>query len=183
MQIILDLVGILNFLLLCANKWVQTKEDIFENSMELWKYIYKFRSKSSKPHPDKTNLAEYFVVAMHNATSVISVAYCHILLNDPRVCVCVCVCVISLFRLKIIFRQRLIKWQTRIWFGLDWLGWVWFYGISTIVGYLMRKPLYTYVLNIYDLVGLGWVLWHINHCRLFNAKYCLYINIKYIYDL
>ena len=31
-------------------------------------------------------------------------------------------------------------------------GWVGFYGISTIVGYLMPNPLYTYILNIYDLV-------------------------------
>ena len=32
------------------------------------------------------------------------------------------------------------------------------------------------------LVGL--VLWHINHCRLFNAKSSLYIYIKYIgFDL
>ena len=37
-----------------------------------------------------------------------------------------------------------------IWFGL-----VWFYGISTIVGYLMPNPLYTYMLNIYDLVWFG----------------------------
>ena len=57
-----------------------------------------------------------------------------------------------------------------------WL--VGFYGISTIVGYLMPNPLYTYILNIYDLVC--WVLWHINHCRLFNAKSSLYIYIKYI---
>ena len=34
-------------------------------------------------------------------------------------------------------------------------GLVWFYGISTIVGYLMPNPLYTYILNIYDLVWLG----------------------------
>ena len=34
-----------------------------------------------------------------------------------------------------------------------WFGWVWFYGISTIVGYLMPNPLYTYIYNIYDLVG------------------------------
>ena len=34
-------------------------------------------------------------------------------------------------------------------------GLVGFYGISTIVGYLMSNPLYTYKLNIYDLVGLG----------------------------
>ena len=39
-----------------------------------------------------------------------------------------------------------------IWFGL-----VGFYGISTIVGYLMPNPLYTYILNIYDLVGLGFM--------------------------
>ena len=31
------------------------------------------------------------------------------------------------------------------------------------------------------LVLIGWVLWHINHCRLFNAKSSLYICIKYIW--
>ena len=30
--------------------------------------------------------------------------------------------------------------------GLDW-----FYGISTLVGHLMPNPVYTYILNIYDL--------------------------------
>ena len=30
------------------------------------------------------------------------------------------------------------------------------------------------------LVLFGWVLWLINHCRLFNVKSCLYIYIKYI---
>ena len=30
-----------------------------------------------------------------------------------------------------------------------------FYGISTIVGYLVLNPLYTYILNVYDLVWLG----------------------------
>ena len=34
---------------------------------------------------------------------------------------------------------------------LDWFGLVWFYGISTIVGYLILNPVYTYILNIYDL--------------------------------
>ena len=33
------------------------------------------------------------------------------------------------------------------------------------------------------MIWFGWVLWHINHCRLFNAKSSLYIYIKYIYDL
>ena len=40
-------------------------------------------------------------------------------------------------------------------FILDWL--VWFYGISAIVGYLMPNPLYSYILNIYDLVWLGFM--------------------------
>ena len=33
-------------------------------------------------------------------------------------------------------------------------GLIGFYGISTIVGYLMLDPLYTHILNIYDLVWL-----------------------------
>ena len=53
-----------------------------------------------------------------------------------------------------------------------------FYGISTIVGYFLPNPLYTCILNIYDLVRLGF--WHINHCWLFKAKSSLYIYIKYI---
>ena len=35
-----------------------------------------------------------------------------------------------------------------------WLSWGGFYGISTIVGYLMPNYLYTYTSNIYDLVWL-----------------------------
>ena len=30
------------------------------------------------------------------------------------------------------------------------------------------------------MIWFGWVLWHLNHCRLFNAKSSLYIYIKYI---
>ena len=60
-----------------------------------------------------------------------------------------------------------------------WFGWVEFYGISTIVGYLMPNPLHTYILNMYD--WFGWVLWHINLSRLFNAKSSSYIYIKYIW--
>ena len=55
-------------------------------------------------------------------------------------------------------------------------GLVEFYGISTIGGYLMPNPLYLYIYQIY-LVWFGWVLWHINHCKLFNAKSCLYMYI------
>ena len=53
-----------------------------------------------------------------------------------------------------------------------------FYGISTILGYLMPNPVYTY--KIY-MIWFGWVLWHIKHCRLFNTKSFLYI--LNIYDL
>ena len=37
------------------------------------------------------------------------------------------------------------------------IGWVKFYGISTIVVYLMPNPLYIYIFDIYDLVGLGFM--------------------------
>ena len=30
------------------------------------------------------------------------------------------------------------------------------------------------------MIWFGWVLWHINHCRLFNTKSSLYTYIKYI---
>ena len=32
-----------------------------------------------------------------------------------------------------------------------------FYGVSTIVGYLIPNPIYTYILNIYDLVKFGFM--------------------------
>ena len=57
-------------------------------------------------------------------------------------------------------------------------GLVGFYGISTIVGYLMPNPLYTYILDIYDLVWLGFMAY--KPFWLFNAKSRLYIYIKYI---
>ena len=28
------------------------------------------------------------------------------------------------------------------------------------------------------MIWFGWVLWHINHCWLFNAKFCLYCDAK-----
>ena len=38
--------------------------------------------------------------------------------------------------------------------------------------------------SIKDIMWLvGWVLWHINSCRLFKAKSCLYLCILHIYDL
>ncbi len=37
------------------------------------------------------------------------------------------------------------------------------------LGYFITK---THIINMYDLVSFGFVLWHINHCRIFNAKSC-----------
>ena len=96
-----------------------------------------------------------------------------------------------------------VKSSLYIYIKYVWFCLVGFYGISTIVGYSMSKPLYTYTSNMYDFVWLGfmayqplsviqcqilfihihqicmilfgWVLWHINHCRLFNTKSSLYI--------
>ena len=31
------------------------------------------------------------------------------------------------------------------------------------------------------MISIGLVLWHINHCRLFNARSSLYIYIRYIW--
>ena len=62
---------------------------------------------------------------------------------------------------------------------LNIYGLVWFYGISTSVGYLILNPLYTYIYWIY-FIWFGCILWHINHCRLFNAKF-LFIHIYQIY--
>ena len=36
------------------------------------------------------------------------------------------------------------------------------------------------VYNSINCTWFHWVLWHFNHCRLFNAKSSLYIYIKYI---
>ena len=35
--------------------------------------------------------------------------------------------------------------------------------------------------SFFNLVWLGWILWHINHCRLFNAKSSLYVYIRHIW--
>ena len=46
------------------------------------------------------------------------------------------------------------------------------------MGNLIINPLNTHTSIIHDFLHCG--LWHINHCRLFNAKSSLYIYIKYI---
>ena len=57
-----------------------------------------------------------------------------------------------LYLLSMLLISRRLLNMTPVWFDL-----VWFYGISTIVGCLMPNPLYTYILNIYDLVCLGFM--------------------------
>ena len=51
--------------------------------------------------------------------------------------------------------------------------------IAFINFYNMCRNLFTLAVVNFSLVWLG-VIWHINHCRLFNAKASLYIYIKYI---
>ena len=56
-------------------------------------------------------------------------------------------------------RCRLFNAKSSLYIYIKYIGFglVWFYGISTVVGYLMPNPLYTYTLNIYGLVWSGWV--------------------------
>ena len=60
-------------------------------------------------------------------------------------------------------------------------GLVGFYGISTIVGYLMPNPLYTCILNIYDLVWLSFMAYHTLDFFLLQILF-IYTYI-YIYNL
>ena len=71
-------------------------------------------------------------------------------------------------------KSSLYIYTKYIWFDL-----VGFNGISTIVGYFMPNPLYPYIYLKY--IWFDWVLWHINTCRLFNAKSSLYIYLEYIW--
>ena len=52
---------------------------------------------------------------------------------------------------------RLFNVKSYLYIYIKYIGFglVGFYGISTIIGYLMPYPLYTYILNRYDLVGSG----------------------------
>ena len=52
---------------------------------------------------------------------------------------------------------RVIQWQILFTHFGKLFGLVGFYSISKIVGYLMPNTLYTYIINIYDLVWLGFM--------------------------
>ena len=61
-----------------------------------------------------------------------------------------------------------------------WFGWVGFYGISTIVGYLMPNPLYTYIKYIlFGLVGFHGISTIVGYLM----PIPLYAYILNIYDL
>ena len=58
---------------------------------------------------------------------------------------------------------RLFNAKSSLYIYIKYIGFclVGFYGISTIVGYLIPNPLYTYILNIYDLVWLGFMAYQL----------------------
>ena len=60
-----------------------------------------------------------------------------------------------------------------------WFGSVWFYGISSLVDYLMLNPFYAYILNIYDLVGFYGISTIVGYLMP-NPLYTYILNI---YDL
>ena len=81
---------------------------------------------------------------------------------------------------------RLFNAKSSLYIYIKYIGFglVGFYGISPIVGYLMPNPLYTYILNIYDLVGLGWVgFYGISTIVGYLMPNPLYTYILNIYDL
>ena len=59
--------------------------------------------------------------------------------------------------------EKHILWDSQRWWLKTWFiesvifGLVGFYGISTLVGYLMPSHVYIYILNIYDLACLGFM--------------------------
>ena len=55
--------------------------------------------------------------------------------------------VIIQFDRNILFKSDLKKTS-------DWFSLAWFYGISTIVGHLMPNPVYTSILDIYNLLTI-----------------------------
>ena len=60
---------------------------------------------------------------------------------------------------------------------------VWFYGISTIVGYLTPYPFYTYILNLYDLVWLGFMnlRTHLNGFKCCYVSLTIQLTISYLF--
>ena len=51
-----------------------------------------------------------------------------------------------------------------------WFSLVWFNGISTIVGYLMSNPIFTFILNICCPVGWGCWIHRLHFCSVLDMK-------------
>ena len=64
-----------------------------------------------------------------------------------------------------------------------WLGMVWFTLVLWHINHcgLFNAKASLYIYMRYIWFRLGWVLWHINHCRLFNAKSSFHIYMRYIW--
>ena len=75
-------------------------------------------------------------------------------------------------------KSSLYKHIKYIWFCLVCFGLVWFYGISTIIGYIIPNPFYTYILDIW--FGLIWFMAYQQLSR-FNAKSFLYVYIIFFF--
>ena len=73
------------------------------------------------------------------------------------------VIIIIIIIIIIILNKQLfnVKSSLYIYIKYIWFELVGFYGISTFVGYLMPNPLYTYILNIYDFVWLGFMVYQL----------------------
>ena len=73
--------------------------------------------------------------------------------------------------------RKLFNAKSSVYINIKYIGscLIGFYGISSIAGYLMLSLQYSYILNIYDVVWFGLVLWYINQYLLFTAKSYLYI--------
>ena len=64
------------------------------------------------------------------------------------------------FVLGLINHSRLFNAKSSLYMYIRYIrfGWIGFYGISTIVGYLTPNPISTYILNIYNLVWFGFMV-------------------------
>ena len=64
--------------------------------------------------------------------------------------------------------------------NIKWFGLVWFYGISTIVGYLMSNPFCTYILNIYVVPSVSFQNVFVQACRIVVDSWKFSILLLYI---
>ena len=148
---------------------------------DIWSSLHQRLLKSSHPDQDENDLQSqnvygYFTYSTHFSIHIVHHFSCFI---DP---------------LEITFFDWLVGWvlwhinhcrlfkaksSLYIYIKYIWFALVGFYGMSTIVGYLMLNPVYTYLLDIYDLVWLGFMAYQ--PWMLFKAKSSLYIYIKYIW--